>query len=108
MIAGMDGTISIGRNIGTEPMDDILWEYFVDDVLKLINKHGGEVYTIAYGGGAWDGVSEESAVIVFAGAAEEFADELSMLASSYGQEAIGLLSGESSLVYRKGYADEAV
>ena len=95
----MDGTICLGRNIGTEPMDDLRWQFFVDDVLALVGKHGGEVFTVAYGGGSWDGVSEESAVIVFGGAAEGFAAELSILASSYEQEAIGLLEGTSSLVY---------
>jgi hypothetical protein len=104
----MDGTISVGRNIGIEPMDDSRWEQFVDDVLSLIHKHGGEVYTIADGGGAWDGVAEQSAVIVFGGTSHDFADELSALASAYGQEAIGLLSGESSLVYGEDYAGEGV
>jgi len=95
----MDGTICLGRNIGTEPMDDDRWQTFVDEVQELVSKHGGEVFTVAYGGGSWDGMSEESAVIVFGAAQDGFAAELSVLASCYGQEAIGLLSGTSSLVY---------
>lgn len=95
----MDGTICLGRNVGTEPMDDIRWESFVDDVMLLIRKHNGEVFTIAYGGGSWDGHSEESAVIVFGAASDGFATELSILATSYDQDAIGLLSGTSELVY---------
>src|SRR5689334_14573979 len=89
----MDGTICLGRNVGDEPMDDVRWQYFVEEVVDLVGKHGGEVFTIAFGGGAWDGISEESAVIVFGAAAEGFAAELSILASSYDQDAIGLLSG---------------
>ncbi len=95
----MDGTICLGRNIGTEPMDDARWEGFVDEVMLLIRKHDGEVFTVAYGGGSWDGHSEESAVIVFGAAADGFEAELSILASMYGQDAIGLLSGTSDLVY---------
>jgi hypothetical protein len=44
-------------------------------------------------------MSEESAVIVFGAASEGFATELSILASTYEQEAVGLLEGTSSLVY---------
>jgi hypothetical protein len=96
----MDGSISIGRNVGTQPMDDSQWGSFVADIEDLVRKHGGEVHTVAYGNGAWDGVPEESAVIVFAGAAEGFDQELSALASWYDQDAIALVSGVSSLVYR--------
>jgi hypothetical protein len=95
----MDGTICLGRNVGNDPMDDARWESFVDEVLLLIHKHGGEVFTVAYGGGSWDGVSEESAVIVFGAAEDGFASELSILATAYDQDAVGLLAGESSLVY---------
>jgi hypothetical protein len=95
----MDGSISIGRNIGHEPMDYSQWGSFIADVEDLIRNHGGQVYTIAYGNGAWEDVPEESAVIVFAGA-YDIDQDLSSLASWYGQDAIALLSGESSLVYR--------
>ena len=93
------GAITIGRNVGLEPMPDGTWTQFIDEVSALITRCGGVVYIAGYGSGEWDGVAEESAVITFEGVeADDLTDGLVFLAAMYEQDAIALLTGVTVLV----------
>lgn len=98
----MEGiTITIGRNVGDEPMSADRWSEFTTSVRNALERHGAEVWTSAAYTGSWEGASEDSHV--FLGGAEaldghELRRELGALAGEYGQEAIGLNVGPAELV----------
>lgn len=64
-------SVTIGRNIGTEPMSDSRWADFRSDVLDVIRAKGYEplfdtcdVYlTTSLGRGFWDGYPEDNCTI---------------------------------------------
>jgi hypothetical protein len=94
----MDGAISIGRNVGDEPMPKSQWRKFVADVLWAVSQSGGTVYATAYGKGEWDGIPERNAVVTFANADPSLNEKLRTLAKQYRQEAISVIAGKNELI----------
>lgn len=84
-------SITIGRNIGVNPMPETDWKNFQASVSVFF----AETYVNAGYRGTWDGVSEDS--WLFIGAIKDditqtqLETELAALAVSYRQAAIGLL-----------------
>lgn len=96
--------VSIGRNVGANPLSDRDWTFFLNDVSSVIRKGDYEIPEIHYGTGVWDGISEESAhVTVYRDSVTEgmrwaFREGLSRLARHYGQDAIALTISEPDLI----------
>lgn len=98
--------LSLGRNIGDQPMSDRDWRRFLNDAADTI-RNQGETPELHLGSGVWGGVREESARITV------YRDEaptetyrahlrafLPVIAARYGQDAIGLVIAESELINR--------
>lgn len=83
--------VTIGRNVGDEPMDDDKWREFQDRVRYAIAKNGYEFITQAVGHGYWEDTVEDSAIWVFTGGegkAYQLHTELGHLAYYFEQDAI--------------------
>lgn len=102
-------SITIGRNVGDEPMNNNNWGAFKWEIGKAIKKHAtleGVIFS-GDGLGVWAGESEQSkAAIVLADNVNlpALRQDLASLATKYNQEAIGcaiveLPTGDESLVY---------
>jgi hypothetical protein len=103
--SGYGGVVVIGRNVGSVPMPDTFWRLFINDVVALCEAHGGAVHTVANGVGEWDGVLEDSGVVVYGGPlAQLLHGDLALLAAKYGQDCIATVGGDNWLVWR---AEEA-
>lgn len=94
-------TVTIGRNVGDQPMPHDQWESFRRSVRRTLETAGGEVWADARYRGQWEGIHEDAA-IVHALVDDEAVDPvritLAELAALYGQEAIGLAVGTGELV----------
>jgi len=97
-------TISIGRNIGAEPMTLTNWRDFISAVTRIIgyaDPNAVLYVTAAESIGEWDGVSEQSRTWV-GSIADESVDSLRAmlraLASVYEQDAIALSVGHTELI----------
>lgn len=96
-------TVTIGRNVGTEPMPREQWNHFVAKVRNEVSLATEEVWAVAPYQGSWEGVREDA--VVFYGPLKEprleiLRSSLSNLATYYSQDAIGLSVGEGELVKR--------
>lgn len=95
--------VSIGRNIGNEPMSDRDWIFFQNDVADVIRREG-EMPEVHSGTGMWDGIRETSVHLtvyrefVTEGMRYAYRQGLARLASHYGQDAIALTISEPELV----------
>lgn len=97
--------VSIGRNIGAEPMSADLWRSFQDDARANLYAHTtGDERTVEfhYGTGVWDGVAEESAHVTIHTVRDYdragLTRALAVLAHVYGQDAIALSIGVTDLI----------
>lgn len=104
--------ISIGRNVGSEPMSDEAWEAFKAEVLNrathpLLWESKGPDYTgCTYGVGIWEGVEEQTMVCNVVGtswfdtlnATGALSRTLGKLATKYNQDAIALTVGRPTMV----------
>lgn len=98
--------VSIGRNIGTEPMSDVEWDVFVLAVrcaLKNVDETGTVDTWIGFT--EWEGVTEESAhfqlrvdTLPLEYRTDILKADLRSLAEAYKQEAIALAVGRSELI----------
>lgn len=94
-------TITIGRNVGTEPMSEPDWVEFrvlVEQTIETLLRP--DALFVYDGMGEWSGDAEESTAFlaiseVPAGAALDH--RLGMLAEAFGQEAIGWSVGDAHL-----------
>ena len=103
--SGYGAAVVIGRNVGTVPMPETFWRLFINDVVALVEAHGGTVHTVANGVGEWDGALEDSGVVVYGGPlAQLLHEDLAVLAAKYGQACIATVGGDNWLVWR---AEEA-
>lgn len=75
--------ISIGRNIGDEPMPLDRWLSFTLDVLQAVE---GEQLFVGYGVGQYEGGAEESFTIIASGSVSR--DTLAHLSEKYEQQSI--------------------
>ena len=95
--------VTIGRNVGIEPMSDARWSEFQDRVIATVRRHFAHSQSFGpfYGVGEWDGVTEESAVLTFLtsypGSTDRFAVDLAELSSEYDQDAIAWSFGPANL-----------
>jgi hypothetical protein len=91
--------VSVGRNIGTEPMPLAEWQSFQDAVTNTL---GSPVYFRGTGVGTYEGVTEESFTVITASPAwptwrmRDLKEDLSDLAARYGQKAIAVTVGPTS------------
>ena len=93
--------VSIGRNVGPNPLSSRDWSRFLNDASDVI-RNQGESPEFHYGTGMWDGIREESAhITVYRDVRpDDYAirQGLSRLARHYGQDAIALTISEPILV----------
>ncbi len=100
----MNVIISIGRNIGNEPMDDSRWASFCLKTHEIAQRHCTHIYFSGQGAGVFEGVVEESFTVIgeFVSNTDivpgltnstDIVDELGRLAKAYGQEAIAVTFG---------------
>jgi len=97
-----DIAISIGRNIGNEPMHYTRWAQFQADLFYDVNVFAhGTVYAANLGRGQWDGNFEDNYVLT-ATVPDEHVDalreRLKLIRDDYQQEAIALLVGITELL----------
>src|SRR5437660_1215533 len=94
--------VTIGRNIGLEPMSRQKWRSFRQATrLVLVATVGSPDFEIVGFGGRWGGVAEMAAVFVVLRRVvrvELLRERLKELAASYGQETIALAIGGSELL----------
>lgn len=102
--AGQTVTATIGRNIGAEPLSDETWSTFKAETADHLGALLQPELTFTYDGqGEWDGVREDSAIIVLV-ATRYTADLanvraiLATLCERYEQDAIALSYGNGELV----------
>lgn len=97
-------TISIGRNIGDEPMGDYQWEEYRNAISGYLARFADTVYVDgAHSRGEWDGIPEDSATWVAAvpvGNVNGLRASLVLDCWTYDQDAIALTIGETELVSR--------
>lgn len=99
-------TVTIGRNIGDEPMSDKLWAEFRGDIEFTLNNYDvplSDRYTMdaLTAAGRYGDISEESATYVFAADVRTIANirpQLIKLARHYSQECIALVIGNTELI----------
>ena len=102
-------TVTIGRNIGSSPMDSQRWWNFQHRLLKI-----GEIGKVYFAGssdsgkwememndGRWQGITEDNFNVVFsvvAGNIPQVKDKLTKLKVEYEQDAIALTIGSTELI----------
>lgn len=100
---GENVTVTIGRNVGSEPMTPQAWSLFqtmvTDHLSALLRPEQAFTY---YGTGEWEGVTEESAAIVLVGVrytsrVDDVDRVLSGIAGTFEQDAIGWSHGPGRL-----------
>lgn len=102
---GSQLTVTIGRNLAhtTIPMSDSSWTQFEFDVLSLVDNYFSPTMRFGpfAGTGRWDGVEEESLMIVvvtsYPGNIRDFERHLRGIAASFGQEGIAWSYGPNKL-----------
>lgn len=104
-------TITIGRNVGDEPMsDDEWWRFRQTARLFMVETFGTEIAMEWHDGfGEWNGVQEDSykvtALSDYAptrGQVERFREFLPGLAAKFHQDALAVTFGHSELITPKG------
>lgn len=96
-------TVTIGRNVGSTPMADDIWEAFRLGVYSALSSLVHPDHIFAYfGQGEWEGVTEDSACVVAVGAQytssiARLDSELEDLSERFGQDAIGYTVGAGRL-----------
>lgn len=98
-------TVTIGRNVGVEPLAADAWNAFVASTRAAVEAATSELFAVAAYKGSWDGVSEDAALFYGPLVTDDqgavlaaLRSRLAVLASYYGQEGIGLSVGASELV----------
>lgn len=94
-------TVTIGRNVGSEPMSDDDWIEFQTLVQQTLERVLEPSAVFVYTGmGEWDGEAEESTAYLVLSTIPAFSlldERLGMLAEAFGQEAIGWSCGAAHL-----------
>jgi hypothetical protein len=102
--AGQTVTATIGRNVGSTPLSDEGWDDFKRETADHLGALLKPSLTFTYeGSGEWDGVAEDSAIIVLV--ATQYTTDLvnvravlADLCKRYEQDAIALTYGNGELV----------
>lgn len=98
-------SVTLGRNVGTEPMPREEWRAFRLAARNNVQRNvtGWEWCEEHKGTGQWEGVPEQSAKITVFGGTPNLAEIQSAmieLCERYGQDAIAIASGTSFLAER--------
>ena len=94
--------LSIGRNVGAEPMSGRLWELFRHDVDTLPIIHDGAVLATVHGSSSWEGIEEETYLVLATiptYAVENVRTVLAALATYYRQDGSGFVGGPGTDTY---------
>jgi len=90
----MNVIVSIGRNIGSEPMNNQKWDVFRGLVKNEVYRYCADIYFIGTGQGLYGGTTEESFTVI--GGFNEGGSKLNLkralggLARDFGQECIAV------------------
>jgi hypothetical protein len=100
--------VNIGRNVGDTPLEESNWNSFVNSVIYAIEnttamKDGMPPRAMVFRGtGSWDGIWEDTASVQLWDVAEVDGNDLTrrlrLLADTYGQDAIALTIGGTTLI----------
>lgn len=94
-------SVSIGRNIGANPMSEADWQTFTSETLRYINRHSSAVHFVGFGEGIYE-VNREESFTVSASVYRDETDRLSYvlrnLCTTYHQEAFALSLAKVSIV----------
>ena len=91
-------TITIGRNIGADPMPNHKWQGFKSAIESFIDSHESEIFVKSEGYGIWDGIKESNFTFVFTTKKHLDIDHLKRLSKLFKQDAIALTSGTTRLI----------
>lgn len=94
--------VSIGRNVGSEPMNLAEWHAFHKDVRDIVFEVKGTILETVHGRGAWRDGEEESILILatIPGHRVDYVRTiLASIASIFHQEAIGFVGGPGTDTY---------
>lgn len=100
----MTYVLSIGRNVGNEPMSEPAWRTFKASLGDTCEAFGLSIVFKGEGEGIYEGESEQSYTVVATGAIRSdgsplsFSASLKILARTFRQEAIALTQGETTFV----------
>ena len=116
--------VTIGRNVGDEPMSDDQWEAFRLSTYQVVENLAGDVVTSAEGIGRYEGQTEATYVVVADGSriadtadlgrvgdgwwearTRDLYAALGALGAQYGQESIAVTIAEPEFVVGKVFAD---
>lgn len=92
----MTTTVSIGRNVGRDPMPREDWRAFCREVLAAVEDACGPIYFDGEGWGRSEEWGSEPAYTIVAGdpiPGAYLADALGHLGRKYGQDAVALTTG---------------
>jgi hypothetical protein len=88
--------LSIGRNVGAEPMNATDWRYFCHELARIAGRHGSTITSVRGGVAQWDGNDEDTFLLLVTIPARNVArirKDLARLARDYEQDAIGFVGG---------------
>ena len=96
-------TVTIGRNVGDEPLPAAAWNDYTADTRRAVEAVTVDLWAVAPYRGSWEGQPEDAVILYGSlidvdGVVEALRQRLATLATYYGQQAIGLSVGSSELV----------
>lgn len=106
-MVGLEGstvTVTIGRNVDDQPLWSFEWQEFRAIVGATLDNLLAPDFSASYDGrGQWNGVSEDSTTFVASGVTthtprQTLVDAMAHLAKRYGQDAIAVTIGLTTLV----------
>jgi hypothetical protein len=101
--AGSTVVVTIGRNIGSEPLADPIWDEFTNQIHTLARTLLDPKLLFVYEGtGEWEGVTEQSRAFHFVQTSRAtdratLRSALVTIAENFGQDAIAFTTGPSLL-----------
>lgn len=92
--------VSIGRNVGSEPMENTEWDLFKGLLRNAVYRRTGNIYFIGEGKGYYNNTTEDSFTIIgeLHGSAENLKRELAEMAKDFRQECIAVTVADADLV----------
>tara|TARA_R100000773_G_C4214576_1_gene113485 strand:+ start:1475 stop:1843 length:369 start_codon:yes stop_codon:yes gene_type:complete len=96
-------TITIGRNVGNQPLSNHRWKGFKSCIESFIDSHNGIIFVNSAGNGIWvdskgQEIKEENHTFVFSSMEFLNKSELKRIAKLFKQDAIALTSGSTQFI----------
>jgi hypothetical protein len=104
-------SLTIGRNIGSEPMTKLSWGWFQHDAMEMLRSAAldaalhVEAEERSFGTGVWDGIAEDNATLSIRtptlmdeSVLNQLRKSVKTLAATFRQDAIALTIGTSELI----------